>query len=249
MAKASGRDAEIFIKDDDVSTYFQEIEASSEAGEIDTTTFGLDFKRFMGGLVDGSMSMSGLFDATTDGSDDVLHEALTNTPGVAFPITVAPIGWAVGTPVLMLSGIASTYNIDSDVEEAVTVDSEFVGAGGSRLAHCLLAPTAVTPTGSAVDGANVDNPKAAATTEGARAHLHVIANAYNQSTTFKVQHSSDGTTFADLITFTAVGATTKASEIKTVADGVTINRYVRSRYTGAAGAGTLRAAIGFMRNY
>lgn len=247
MAKASGRDNRILIRQFDVSSYFQNQEVSSDAEEHDVTVFGDQYRAWMAGLVDSEWSLSGFFDAAVDASDDVI-DALKYL-NAEFACTSAPIGWAVGNPVFMLSAVLSRKTIDSDVREANTIDAVLAGGGGTKLAHCLLAPTAVTPTGAAVNGAGVDNPKAASTNHGARAHLHVIANTYTLGTTFKVQHSADNSTFADLVTFAVVAAATKTSEVRKVADGVTINRYVRSSYVGGAGANTLQAAIGFQRNY
>src|SRR4030095_11126959 len=60
---------------------------------------------------------------------------------------------------------------------------------------------------------------------GAVAHLHVLAFT-GTTATIKIQHSTDNSTWVDLITFTAVTAAGK--QRATVNTGVTINRFVRA---------------------
>jgi len=67
----------------------------------------------------------------------------------------------------------------------------------------------------------------------------------NGSTTFKLQHSSDNSTFADLITFTVVSAGTQTSEQKSVSG--TINRYKRVNVVSAGSTGAITYSLATSR--
>ena len=77
------------------------------------------------------------------------------------------------------------------------------------------------------------------------ANLHVTANTGNGSTTIKLQHSSDNSTFADLITFTVVSAGTQASEQKSVSG--TINRYKRVNVADNGSTGSITYSLATSR--
>jgi hypothetical protein len=66
--------------------------------------------------------------------------------------------------------------------------------------------------------------------------------------TVKVQHSADDSTYADLVTFTAI-TVAPAKERKTVAAGTTVNRYLAASwaFTGAGAAHTATFVVGFAR--
>ena len=75
--------------------------------------------------------------------------------------------------------------------------------------------------------------------------LHVTANDRSATVDVKIQHSTDDSVWADLITFTQVGVGAETAEAKTVSG--TVNRYVRAARTVAAGTGSITYAVGFAR--
>lgn len=89
-----------------------------------------------------------------------------------------------------------------------------------------------TTTGTAVDNG-------AATTGGARANLHIFVSS-GGTWEFKVQHSSDNSSWADLMTFTITGNSV-TSEMKTASG--TINRYTRILATRTSGTCTVACAL------
>ena len=89
---------------------------------------------------------------------------------------------------------------------------------------------------------------AAASTAGGAALLHVPTNSIGGgTTTIKVQHdsASNFASAADLISFTAVGAGAKTSEM-VVCSG-TVNRYVRATATTAGSSGSITFMVSFAR--
>ena len=64
--------------------------------------------------------------------------------------------------------------------------------------------------------------------------------------TVKIQHSSDNVTYVDLVTFTNFSAV--GSQMSTVADGTTVNRYLRVNYTISGSTPSFDLVVGFGRN-
>jgi L-alanine-DL-glutamate epimerase-like enolase superfamily enzyme len=77
------------------------------------------------------------------------------------------------------------------------------------------------------------------------AYLHVTANSRTAGSVFKVQHSSDNTTFADLITFATVATTLTGAE-KIEVTG-TVNRYVRASFAPGGSTGSITYSLAFAR--
>ena len=67
----------------------------------------------------------------------------------------------------------------------------------------------------------------------------------NGNTTIKVQHSANDSSWADLITFTVVGASTKLGEIKAVTG--TVNRYLRVTASTAGSSGSITFMVAATR--
>ncbi len=97
--------------------------------------------------------------------------------------------------------------------------------------------------GSLGNLSSVDN--SASSANGGAATLHIPANTVNGNTTIKVQHSANNSTWADLITFTNVAASTATSEIKAVSG--TVNRYLRATASTAGSSGSITFMIAFAR--
>ena len=93
----------------------------------------------------------------------------------------------------------------------------------------MLAP--LTSYGTSVDTTNLDN--VSGTTNGLQANLHMVVNTV--ATTVKIQHSTDASTWADLITFTVLSAPSAEHKVATG----TVHRYLRVNVTAASGSRTL----------
>lgn len=248
MSFISGKNAKLLIKQWDLSEFFQEVVAGAAADELDVTTFGSIYRKFIGGLAEGTMTLTGFFDTGTGSSDVVLFEALDDTE--AFAQTFFPEGHGtINKPAFVLKAVENRYETGASTGAAVPAAAAMAGSGGARWGRVLSTGAAVTPTATPANFTGIDNPQDAATSKGASAHLHVLANTYDQSTTIKVQHSADDVTYADLMTFTAVAASTLTSERKEVALGTNINRYLRAQYVGAAGTGDLEFVVAVSRGF
>ena len=105
----------------------------------------------------------------------------------------------------------------------------------------VLENATVTATAS---GTARDNTTS--TTNGGGAFL-LVSSASGTSPTLdaKITHSADDVTYADLVTFTQ--ATDTTSEIKTVASGTTVNRYLKVEYTVGGTTPSFDVVVGFSR--
>ena len=97
--------------------------------------------------------------------------------------------------------------------------------------------------GSLGNLSSVDN--SASSANGGAGTLHVPTNTVNGNTTIKIQHSANNSTWADLISFTVVGASTKTSELKAVSG--TVNRYLRATASTAGSSGSITFMVAFAR--
>jgi hypothetical protein len=141
--------------------------------------------------------------------------------------------------VIAVSARESSYSAAASVADAVSFAASWMAEGQVDVGVALRDLTAASATGN---GSSVDN--AASSANGAVGVLHVTANSSDGATTVKIQHSTDNSTWADLLTFAVVGAGTKTAE--RVAVTGTVNRYVRATWT-LAGSASVTLAVALCR--
>ena len=238
MAFRHGKNAKVLVGGYDLSAYFNEASVSEMVETGETTTFGTSAKTYITGLTDGTVSISGLFDGATGAVDTVLAGVLGSDTAVVF--SVAPEGLAITRRLYAGESRATSYEISSPVADVVSVSGELQVTGGvaNSVSLCDLASVTATGNGTAVDNTS-------STSNGGVGVLHVTANAHNNTADFKIQHSADNSTWADLATFTTVATTVVTAE-KVAVTG-TVNRYLRAQHT-LAGTGALTFHINFSRS-
>lgn len=231
-----GKNTVVLADQYDLSPYLNSLSATNEVDTLETTAFGAGARTYLTGHQNGTVSVEGMFDGTTDAVDEVFAAALTNDNGQK--MTVGSEGTAVGSRAILLVAKETSYEVSSPLTEVVAVTGEVTADGG--LAYGLLLTGRQSITGS-LTGTSVDNTTA--TTNGFVAHLHVTANTRNGATTVKIQHSADNLTWVDLTTFTSVTASTVTSQ-RVTASG-TVQRYLRAVATpgGTTGALTITVAL------
>lgn len=242
MAFLHGKSALILHNEYNLSGYFNEVSASRSVETAETTAFGNSAKTYITGLIDGTVSLSGMF----DGAANAIDEELATVVGVAADsvVSVSVSGvTTIGTRMYSLGGKLTSYEVSAPVGDVVSANAEYQANGGIGNAVSLAALAAITTT---TTGTAVDN--AASSTNGGYATLHVTANTMNNNTVFKVQHSADNSTWVDLTgaTFATVATTALVAERLEVAAGTTVNRYLRAVAT-PAGTGSITYHINFAR--
>jgi hypothetical protein len=226
----------------DLSAFFNEASAVLSVETAETTTFGASggAKTYVTGHNDGTLSLSGLFDGDA-GSVDEGFAALVEGD-LSIPVIVSQGPPAVGRQATFCIAIETSYEVSSPVADVVSISVDTQAEDGIQRGVLLAIGAAITSTsnGSSVDGA-------AGTTNGGYAYLSVPANTRNGAVTVKVQHSADNSSWVDLVTFASITASTPTSERVAVAEGATVNRYLRATYTVAGSTGSISPVVGFAR--
>lgn len=248
-----GKTVSVFVDEYHFSECFNEFTVSASMDAAETTTFRKNDKTYVVGLRDATVSLSGLFASSgstgtgastnADGVAEFFDAALGGSTKVVS--TILPDSTAVGARALLLRADPVAWDVSSPASDVVSSALELQGSEGYRGGRVLRYQVASTSTGSqgAVDSGLTNG----GTTGGGVGHLHVtsVASTFG-SATFKVQHSTSGSTWVDLITFTA--ATGRTFQRSTVSG--TIKEQVRSTlssYTSAGTSDTITASIAFAR--
>lgn len=245
MAFRHGKTTGVLVNAYNLSSYFNSAQTAFAINTAETTTYGTAgaAKTYITGLNDSTVSLAGLFDGATGAVDDVFTTSLGSSTDINFTIAQDG-GFTVGRRCLMGQSIMTKYSIDSPVSDVVKVSADFQCDAETRSGVVLADLSAISATSN---GTAVDNTTS--TTNGGIAILHVPSNTRNGNITVKVQHSSDNSTYADLVTFTVVSSSTTTSERIVVAAGTTVNRYLRATYTVAGSTGSATIAVAFARRY
>lgn len=243
-----GKNTAVYVDEFDLTSYFTDVSITQENDVAETTAFGDTNKKYLLGLRNGSLSMSGMWSADTDGSDEELQALLGNA---TTPIlTVREGSAAIGSGAVIAQANETNYAISSPVADVHTVTADFECTPNqvSNLTFAIAGGVQLTAGASIAHGAlgnlsSVDN--SASSANGGAATLHIPTNTVNGNTTIKVQHSANDSTWADLISFTVVGASTKTSELKAVSG--TVNRYLRATASTAGSSGSITFMVAFAR--
>jgi hypothetical protein len=244
-----GKDSKVYLDEFDLTSYFNNVDVALTNETSETTSFGATSKSYLLGLADGTLSMSGLWSADTDGSDEELQAILgsATTPLITF----AESAGTIGNRATIAKAHETNYTISNPVSDVVSITADFQGSTDavSNLTYGItsgvqLAAGASIAYGSLGDLTSVDN--AASSANGGVGVLHVPTNSIaGGTTTIKIQHSVNDSTWADLISFTAVGASTATSQMSAVAG--TVNRYLRATASTAGSSGSITFMVSFAR--
>lgn len=143
----------------------------------------------------------------------------TNLPNA---ISILDEGNTLGAKALVASAKATSYQVTNTVSDTVAVSAEFQVDGSGAFRGQVLAPLAVRGNNSA--SAALDN--GVSTNNGLVCNIHMLNNA--AITQVKIQHSSDGSTWADIF------ASYQTVNVKFAQSGATVgtvNRYLRTLVT------------------
>lgn len=242
-----GKNIAVFADQYDVGQYFNEMSAGASVDTGETTAFGTPggAKTYVTGIEDGTVSTAGMFDGTALAVDEYLSGVVGSGTDIVFTACWEGLA-AIGYRATLCSTQETSYEVTSPVADVVSIKAEWQGNGGLDQGVVLAGRQAFGGTGASVNNTAVDN--AAASTNGGVAHLHVTANARTAASTVKVQHSTDNTTFVDLVTFTAVGASPAlAAQRVVIAPGTTVNRYVRAQVSPGGTTNTVTVTVSFAR--
>lgn len=234
MAFIHGKDTKIFINENDYSTYFNNADNALTVDVAESTTFGNASKTYITGNKDGTVSLTGFFDATADA---VIQPLLG---GSKFLYVLGFDGVDADDNCTFSNGNVVNYGTSSPVGDIVATSIDIQADKGLYNGKVLENDT-YTATAS---GTARDNTVSSAN-GGAGFLIVTSASGTTPTADFKITHSADDSTYVDLLTFTQ--ATTATSEIKYVDKGTTVNRYLKVEATIGGTTPSFSAIIGFGR--
>lgn len=261
MAFKHGSSTKVYCDKYELSSYLNNAVVTQNGEPNETTTFTNSSKAFIKGLTSGSLTLDGLYEASTDidptsGTTIDFDEFMNSLVAASSPsvLTIVPYTMAAGSWVKGAYARLNSYEMNSPVSDIVSASTSWdAGNAGDNsaltyastwAAESLTTASAVTPAaGAVVNGTTVDS--GAATTKGYLIVNHIIANSSNATQTIKVQHSTDGASWSDLATLhTNLAAGTLASGITGATSG-TLNRYLRFQFSasGSYSSGTITPII------
>ena len=248
-----GKSTEVYLDEFVMSPYFNSVDVTLTNETAEVTSFADSSKAYILGLADGTLSMSGMWTADTDGSDEELQAILGSVS--AANITIAEAGGTIGNRATIARCDETNYVISNPVADVSTITADFQGTSNTGLLGTMtygITAGVQLSTASSIDYDALGNltgvDGTASSSAGGAALLHVPTNSIaGGTTTIKVQHdsASDFSSAADLISFTAVAASTKTSEM-VVCSG-TVNRYIRATASTAGSSGSITFMVSFAR--
>lgn len=153
MAFTHGKNAQFLLRDvtntwRDMTSYVSEVTIPGKAGVAETTVFGRGAKTYIGGLLEGTVTMKGFFDPTaTSGPDVVLAGLLGTQPNKGLTVVAQvtsqsnygqfilfPSGAALSSGIGALGDLVITdYQISAPVSGVVAFNATFQLSGAPTL--------------------------------------------------------------------------------------------------------------------
>jgi len=227
----------------DISPFITKVTPQGSQEMSDCTTLAEDHRSYSPALKVGELTMAGLFRSNSIAGAS-LDDIFGVLPTTSLNFTGFPNTRAAGSPAYMILSDITRYQLDAVtgdlVKCSISAKSRQWAVERGVSLHDL---TAETGTGN---GTSVDN--LVSTNNGGVAHLHVTAIAgAAPSVVVKIQHSTNGSTWADLQAFAAsVAASTQRIEI---AAGTLINRFLRVVQTFGGTTTSVTYNLSFARRF
>lgn len=106
----------------DLSAYLNEASLEIETDDAETSTFGNTAKTFLPGLEEGTIEIEGLYDPTVDAGLDGIRRDIVS-------FRYRPAGTGSGLPQYTGSAFLTSYTVETTVDEAGTIEGEFMVTG------------------------------------------------------------------------------------------------------------------------
>ena len=245
MAFVSAANAKVTVGDRQWSGDVSDYSSTSDIATIDVTCIENADRAIIAGIASGDMSLSGFIDSADAATANSQWQDLKNlrATSAGVPAMVAFEGFAANKDAWITTVYETNYGISESVTGAASFSLSMSTTGVQDYGKSLFdLAAAITST---TNGTTVDN--AASTANGGLGVISVIANSGTSETLdCIVQHSSDGSSWSTLGTFTQATGTT--SQAITVAAGTTVNRYLRAVATLGGTSPSFTFAVGFARS-
>ena len=124
-----GKNAQFELEGTNLSNTLNEITLPRAIETAETTAFGTQDKTYITGLSDATISLSGMFDATVDGSISTIIANLKSGSIASASFTYGPSGSAGGKPQFTGEALVTSDEIASPVADVVTYSLELQVTG------------------------------------------------------------------------------------------------------------------------
>lgn len=243
-----GKNTVVLLDDDDISQWLNSGSYQMTMDTAETTAYGSSARSYIPSFPGGTISLGGMFDATAGGIDEKLSALTTSQAAGGAPVACSmwPAGLSVGIRGLLASVYDTSYTPSSPVNDIVSFAADFTYAsrmgGGYALAAKQVITTATTTTAPT---AGVDFTSTTST--GGVAVLQITANTWTGNTTVTIEDATATGGPYTAVTgaaFTAVPASTTASQYISIPNTTSIRRWVRASIVTAAGSGSVTVTVG-----
>lgn len=247
-----GKGTKVYINQFDLSAQLQSAKFSSVCPSADVTTFTNNDMVYIPGIRDATISLDGRFNFSTGSGSSAADAIFARYLGgsTQWVTTIALEGQTTGGWAVMMKGDSIAHDVDSPAEGIVTTAAQVQGSSlhpGGVMLRPLAAATATTAN-SAVKFAG--STTTGFSTGGGVAHLHVTAaSTVTTGYTIKVQHSTSGSTWVDLVSLATLTTSDGGTFVRSTVSG-NVKEQLRanlSAFTGGA-AKSITFAVAFARN-
>jgi hypothetical protein len=244
MAKSTGLDTRLYVEGYDLSGDANSLgSAGWSQNLLDVTTLDSSAIKRIVGEASGQMTVNVWFDAASGKSHSVFT-SLSGKQPTADQTVLVPMGSAVGSKSAGIVAKQADYSVDSAPGSAVSGVVNYSSTAGVPLEFGTMVTAHDDTITASTSGSSVDD--SASTSNGGSWIYQILAFSAvggNARWTANLQHSSDNSSFSDVISahVTAVGAA--RGEFTG-----TLNRYVKNRVVLDASSGSITFAIGYVRD-
>lgn len=126
MARKHGRNTNISIDGNDMSTYISSSDFNVSVDTHDTTAYGDDNRTYIDGLIDATFSCDGHYDDAAGGPDTILRPLLG---GGEITIIRQPEGTGTGLAQQSFSALPTAYDETNPVDGKISFSAEFQVSG------------------------------------------------------------------------------------------------------------------------
>ena len=125
-----GKRTVVLLNGTDMSPFLNEATQTQEIETAETTAFGNGDKTYITGLGDATISLSGMFDATTDTliAGDIANLKSGSVSSLTFEY--GPAGSVAAQPKFTGEALITSYEVSSPVGDVVTYSLELQVTGG-----------------------------------------------------------------------------------------------------------------------
>lgn len=206
--------------------------------ELDDGGYGQDHST-MKGKGDSTIGLTGYYDGDTTGGFHNGVKTLADAEVLVSLLMGENAAPALGDITLSLSAEEVSYHVNPMPSDVIAATGSFRGRTIVAEFGNLLADTTAT---SDSNGSSLDN--GAGTSNGGTGICHITGVSASDTIQVTVQHSTDNSSWSDLVVFTIDGSAVAAERIEVTG---TVNRYLRAEWDVTGSGVSMQIVVIFAR--